>query len=112
MTDYNRGDVVLVHYRSSAEMQSGLRPAVVVSSETYHQGRSQLLIAAVTGAQKRLQIGDTVIQEWQEAGLIRQSLATGSLLTVPPDEINRKLGKLSSQDAQGLDSSLRLNLGI
>ena len=112
MTDYNRGDVVLVHYSSSEEIPSGLRPAVVVSSETYHQGRTQLLLAAVTGAQKPLQTGDTVIQEWQQAGLIHQSLVTGILLTVTPDKINRKLGRLSIQDVQGLENSLRLNLGV
>ena len=112
MTDYNRGDVVLVHYRPSAEMQAELRPAVGISSETYHRGRGQLLLAVVTGVEKRLQPGDTVIQGWQEAGLIRQSLVTGVLLTVTPDAINRKLGRLSGQDAQGLESSLRLNLGV
>ena len=112
MTDYSRGDVVLVYYRSLTATQAGLRPAVVVSSETYQQGRGQLLLALVTSAEKRPSLGDTVIRNWNEAGLIRESLLTGVLLTVNPDAIHRKLGSLSEKDAQSLESSLRVNLGL
>jgi len=112
MTDYSRGDVVLVYYRPLTATQAGLRPAVVVSSETYQQGRGQLLLALATSAEKRPSLGDTVIRDWNEAGLIRESLVAGVLLTVNPDAIDRKLGSLSEKDAQSLESSLRVNLGL
>ncbi len=112
MTGYSRGDVVLVRYQASIEAEPWLRPAVVVSSETYHQGRGQFLLAAVTSAERQPQPGDTVVQGWKEAGLLRQSLVTGLLLTVTPDAIERRLGALSAQDAQGVESSLRLSLGV
>ena len=112
MTDYSRGDVVLVYYRSLTATHAGLRPAVVVSSETYQQGRGQLLLALVTSAERRPSLGDTVIQDWNEAGLIRESLVTGVLLTVNPDAIDRKLASLSQKDAQSFESSLRVNLGL
>ena len=81
MTDYSRGDVLLVYYRSLTATHAGLRPAVVVSSETYQQGRGQLLLALVTSAEKRPSLGDTVIRDWKEAGLIRESLVTCLLYT-------------------------------
>ena len=85
---------------------------MVISSETYHQGRGQVLLASVTGSERSLQPGDTVVQDWQEAGLLGPSLVTGVLLTVTPEAIDRKLGALSAQDAQGMESSLRLSLGV
>jgi mRNA interferase MazF len=112
MTEYSRGDVVLVRYQASAEDETWLRPAVVVSSETYHQGRGQLLLAAVTSSERSLEPGDTVVQGWREAGLLGASLVTGVLLTVEPEAIERRLGVLGEQDAHGVESSLRLSLGV
>ena len=112
MTDYSRGDVVLVRYQASAGEEPWLRPAVVVSSETYHQGRGQFLLAAVTGSQRPPQPGDTVVQGWQEARLLGPSLVTGVLLTTTSNEIDRRLGVLSAQDMQGVESNLRLSLGV
>ena len=112
MTDYSRGDVVLVRYYASPDAEQWLRPAVVISSETYHQGRGQVLLAAVTSNERQLQPGDTVVQGWQEAGLVGPSLITGVLLTMASDAIERRLGVLSTQDTQGVDSSLRLGLGV
>ncbi len=103
---------MLVRYQATAEEEAWLRPAVVVSSETYHQGRGQLLLAAVTSSERSLEPGDTVVQGWQEAGLLGASLVTGVLLTVEPEVIERRLGVLSAQDAQGVESSLRLSLGV
>jgi hypothetical protein len=53
-----------------------------------------------------------VVKDWQEAGLLRRSLVTGLILTVTLETIQRKLGTLSTQDAQGMESSLRLSLGV
>ena len=112
MTDYNRGDVFLVRYHLTDGEEPRLRPALVVSSETYHQGREQVVLAAVTSNPRAPQPGDTVIQAWQEAGLIGSSLVTGVLLTVTPESLERRLGTLAPQDMQGVDSSLRLSLGL
>ena len=112
MDQLNRGDVVLVRYQSPTAEESWLRPALVVSSETYHQGRGQVLLAAVTGNQRPPQPGDTVVQGWQEAGLAGTSLVTGVLFTTTSGYLERRLGALSAQDAQGVESSLRLSLGV
>jgi mRNA-degrading endonuclease toxin of MazEF toxin-antitoxin module len=112
MMEHSRCDVVLVRYQAAADTEPWLRPAVVVSSETYQQGRAQVLLAAVTSAERQPQPGDTVVKDWQEAGLLRRSLVTGLILTVSPETIDRKLGVLSAEDARGVESSLRLSLGL
>ncbi|MFC1935700.1 type II toxin-antitoxin system PemK/MazF family toxin [Chloroflexota bacterium] len=112
MTDYNRGDVVLVRYQASADEDPWLRPAVVTSSETYHQGRNQVILAAVTSNPQTLRPGDPVVQAWQEAELVGPSVVTGILLTVAPESLERHLGTLDSQDMQAVESSLRLSLGL
>ena len=70
MTDYNRGDVVLVRYQSLVDEEHRLRPALVVSTETYHRGREQMVLAAVTSSQRAPQTGDTVVESWQKGGLL------------------------------------------
>ncbi len=112
MTEYSRRDVVLVRHQALAEGEPWLRPAVVVSSETYYQGRGQLLLAAVTGSQRQPQPGDTVVQEWQAAGLLGPSLVTGVVFTATPDSLQKRLGVLATEDMQGVESSLRLSLGL
>ena len=48
MTEYSRGDVVLVGFIFPDETGVKRRPAVIVSSEAYHQGRQEAIIAAIT----------------------------------------------------------------
>ena len=113
MTDYNRGDVVLVRTRLEGREEPTLRPALVVSSETYHQGReSQLVVAAITSNPRRILPGDTVLQRWGEAGLVGPSVATGVLLTLAGGSVERRLGALAAEDLRAVDASLRLALGM
>ena len=112
MASYNRGDVVLIRYQISVEEEPQLRPALVVSSETYHQGQEQAVLLAITSNPRAPQPGDTVVQGWEEAGLLGPSLVTGVLLTVASESVERRLGMLSQEDMQAVESSLRLSLGV
>ena len=87
MTDYSRGDVVLVRYGADGNRGPSLRPALVLSSETYRQGRHQVVLAAMTTNRRSLQPGDTAIWAWQKAGLLGPSLVTGVLLTATLEAI-------------------------
>ncbi|RLC95008.1 MAG: type II toxin-antitoxin system PemK/MazF family toxin, partial [Chloroflexi bacterium] len=70
MTDYSRGDVVLVGFIFSDETGVKRRPAVIVSSDAYHQGRQEVIIAAITSRTDRVMVGDHLIGEWRAAGLL------------------------------------------
>ena len=112
MNDYNRGDIMLVRYQASAGEEYRLRPALVVSTETYHRGREQMVVSAVTSSQRAPQTGDTVVESWQKSGLLGPSLVTGVLLTITPDSIERRLGSLEQEDLHAVESSLRVSLGL
>ena len=48
MTSHQRGDVVLIPFPFTDLTTTKTRPAVVVSSQLYHQVRSELLLAYVS----------------------------------------------------------------
>ena len=112
MTECNRGDVVLVSFIFSDETGERRRPAVIVSSNTYHRNRQEAIIAAVTSRTDRILMGDHLISDWQGAGLIFPSVATGILRTVKQSMIAKKLGSMPAQDMQMIDSKLKLVLGL
>lgn len=113
MIDVNRGDVVLLRVQLPGRQDPSLRPALVVSSQTYHRGRgSQVVVAAITGDMKQVLTGDSVIQGWRDAGLLAASAVTGVLRTVGRDTVAEKLGALSEGDLRSVDNSLRLSLAI
>ncbi len=112
MTEYSRGDVVLVNFVFSDETGVRRRPAVVVSSNEYHQRRQEAIIAAITSRTDRVLIGDHPISEWQGAGLLFPSVATGIIRTVKQGMIARKLGAMPNGDMQAIDSNLRIALGL
>ena len=48
MTSFSRGDVVLVKFVFADEKGAKQRPGVIVSTEGYHQGRREAILAAIT----------------------------------------------------------------
>jgi len=112
MTEYSRGDVVLVSFRLSDETGVKRRPAVILSLDAYHQGRQEAIIAAITSRTDRVRVGDHLIDEWREAGLLFPSVATGIIRTIKQGMIARKLGSMARKDMQEIDKKLRSNLGL
>ena len=112
MTKYDRGDVILVSFRFSDESGEKRRPAVIVSSDAYHQGRQETIIAAVTGRTDRILAGDHLISDWQGAGLLFSSVATGIIKTIKRGMIAKKLGTMPRPDMQAIEGNLRDVLGL
>ena len=112
MTEYNRGDVVLVNFVFSGETGVKRRPAVIVSSDAYHQGRQEAIIAAITSRTDRVLVGDHLISNWKEAGLLFPSVATGIIRTTRQSMISRKLGVMPKGDMRAIDDKLRGVLGL
>lgn len=72
MTGYEFGDIVLVPFPFTDQSTTKKRPAVVVSSESYHRDRPDVIILAVTSQGRRAPMaGDAVIVGWKGAGLPR-----------------------------------------
>jgi len=112
MTGYSRGDVVLVSFIFTDETGVRQRPAVIISSDAYHRGREEAIIAAITSRTDRVLVGDHLISHWREAGLLFPSVATGIIRTIKQDMIARKLGAMPRADMQAIDSKLRVTLDL
>jgi mRNA interferase MazF len=112
MTEYSRGDVVLVGFIFADESGVKRRPAVIISSEVYHSGRDEAIIAAITSRTDRVLVGDHLIDDWQGAGLLFPSVATTIIRTIKQGMLTRKLGSMPIPDMETIDSKLKLVLGL
>jgi mRNA interferase MazF len=112
MTEFSRGDVVLVSFVFSDETGERRRPAVIVSSEAYHRGRQEAIISAITSRTDRILAGDHLIADWQGAGLLFPSVATGIIRTIKQGMMAKKLGTMPASDMRAIDSKLKLSLGF
>jgi mRNA interferase MazF len=112
MTEYDRGDVVLVSFVFSDETGERRRPAVIVSSQAYHKSRQEAIIAAITSRTDRILAGDHLIAGWQDAGLLFPSAATGIIRTIKQSMIARRLGAMPEADMEAIDGNLRAALSL
>ncbi|MDP8262407.1 MAG: type II toxin-antitoxin system PemK/MazF family toxin [Candidatus Ancaeobacter aquaticus] len=98
MTNYKQRDIILVDFGFSDKTGSKKRPALVISIANYHKSRHEVIIAAITSNTKRSLFGDTLIENWKEAGLKFPSQVTGIIRTVHSSLIIRQLGTLPKKD--------------
>ena len=83
MTDYKRGDVVLVPFPFSDQTETKKRPAIVISSDKYNQIFSDIIIMAITSKTKQISdIGEYKIEAWQNAGLLKPSIIKSAISTI------------------------------
>lgn len=109
---YRLGDVVLLNFDFTDRTTTKRRPAVVISSATYHDGRGEAIIAAITSNTERVLVGDHRISGWREAGLRRPSVATAIITTVRQPMIERRIGSLTVDDLNGVRRGLQVCLGF
>ena len=106
MMKYKQGDIVLLEVIFSNGMGTKKRPALIISSDEYHKGRHEIIIAAITSNIQRVLVADTRIDEWEEAGLKFPSLVTGIIQTVKKNMIVHKLGILTKKDFQKVQKNI------
>jgi mRNA interferase MazF len=113
MTSYERGAVVLVPFPFSERPVTKKRPAVVVSSEAYHEASDDVIIAQITSKLAvRPRPGDHRVAAWQEAGLVTPSLVRVKLATLDGGLILRRLGTMPSPDMRAIDRGLVVALSL
>jgi mRNA interferase MazF len=112
MTSHKRGDIVLVNFMFSDESGLKRRPAVIISSKSFHEKRQEAIVCAITSNTERLLMGDYLIADWQAAGLLLPSIATPVIRTLKQSMIFSTLGQLSSVDMQSVDATLQEVLAL
>lgn len=105
------GDVVLTRFPGAKDTK--LRPAVVISTDLYHQTRPDLIVAMCSAqVAKATKPTDHVLQDWQVAGLSKPTAVRINLATPERWEVYATLGRLSDRDWQEVQARLRLALAV
>lgn len=113
MTNYNRGDIVLVPFPFSNQTTTKKRPSVIVSSDVYNNTSSDIIIMAITGKiDKVLSIGECLIEDWQAAGLLKPSAIKPAISTIEQTLVLKRLGRLSSKDLISMEDTLKVLLDL
>lgn len=111
-TIYSFGDIVLVPFPFTDQTSGKKRPAVVVSTNAYNSDRPDIILMAVTSQMRHLgKTGEAVVEDWQEAGLLKPSLIKPILATIDKSLVLKKLGHLSEKDGHALQEVLWTVIG-
>jgi len=114
MTSYERGDIVLVPFPFSDQTTIKKRPAVIISSDAYNNLLADCVIMAVTSQTSKVSgVGECLIDDWKDAGLLKPSAIKSAISTIERTLILKKLGRLSTNDIRSMDEALKdlLDLG-
>ncbi|MEM8779090.1 MAG: type II toxin-antitoxin system PemK/MazF family toxin [Cyanobacteria bacterium P01_G01_bin.49] len=108
MTTYNFGDILLVRFPFTDQSSTKKRPAVVISSNRYHQEKSDLIIMAITSQiSSSSQWGEVLITNFSACGLIKPSAIKPVITTLQKNLVIRKLGTLQNSDQDNLRNLLQ-----
>jgi mRNA interferase MazF len=112
MTSVNRGDIVLVKFVFADEKGVKRRPGLIVSTDSYHKGREETILVAITSNIDRILVGDYKIKAWRECGLLYPSIVTGIVRTIKHDMIAAKMGELPASELHAVEDRLREILAL
>ena len=98
---YSPGAVVILDF--PGVQQTKRRPAVILSSNTYHATRPDLIIGLITsqtGAANNPT--DVLLQDWGSAGLRLPSAFRAFIVTLPQSAVLEHIGRLTENDWQAV----------
>lgn len=111
-TSYSFGDIVLVPFPFTNQSATKRRPAVVVSSSSYHRERPDLIIMAVTSQARPAGVfGEVQVKAWQAAGLLKPSAVKPVITTIEQSLVIRALGRLKEEDQTALKRAIATIIG-
>ncbi len=110
---YRRGDVLLVQFPFSGGAGTKTRPALVLSTDLYHEEWDELLVVSITSRPPRtLRPTDCPLQDWRAAGLSQASWVRSHLATVDRRLVLRRVGQTSARDMAAVEQCLRHATGL
>ena len=102
------GDVVTVDFPGVRGVKR--RPAVVVSTEEYHNHRPDVIVGILTTRTRdAVAPTDYLLQDWAAAGLHRPSAFRTFLATLPA-KVATRIGHCSDQDWQAIQRCLKISI--
>ena len=116
MTNYKRGDIVLVLFPDSNLNTAKKRPALIVQADNLQTGLPQVIAAMITSNMKRANHKSRITisvnsLEGKQSGLVSDSIiATDNLATIQEKFIDKVLGSLPSMSE--VESALAHTFGL
>jgi mRNA interferase MazF len=115
-TTYERGDVVVVNVPFTSQTGSKPRPALVVSTVSFHKELLDLIVCPISSQPRYFDKpgpGDHPLEHWSSVGLRSPSTARiSNLLAVEKKLIKRVLGPLHKDDLAQVAAGLRQAFGL
>jgi mRNA-degrading endonuclease toxin of MazEF toxin-antitoxin module len=105
---FNPGDVLTVDFLGVTGVK--LRPAMVLSSVTYHTTCPDVIVGLITTQTTALGATHYVQQDWAAAGLRVASVFRSFIVTLPSSAHLLHIGHLSKRDWKGVNASLKVAL--
>jgi mRNA interferase MazF len=108
----DRGEIYLGPFLYSNGVGSKRRPLCVVSVPTYNAGPDVVVAMVSSGARVTSpRFGDVVLNDWQQANLLRPSvIRAGRLQVIERRLLSTQRGTLSAADLAAVDQALRIVL--
>ena len=107
----NPGEVIWIDFPGI--VQTKRRPAVILSSASYHSTRPDVNVGLITSqTTKAFAPTDHVLQDWQAAGLRVPSAFRAFLVTLPQSSIVSTMGALSPADWTQVASRVKLAMDL
>lgn len=107
---FKPGDLVTVDFPGVTGIKR--RPAVVLSSATYHALRPDTIVELITTRTSGLVTADYELQDWAAAGLRVASVFRSFIVTLPPSANLIVIGHLSDRDWKGVRLCVTIALGV
>jgi mRNA interferase MazF len=105
--NFKAGDVVAVDFPGVNGIKR--RPAVVLSSKTYHTNRPDVIVGLLTSQSGSLGVTDYILQDWKDARLKVSSVFRCFIATLPPSANFVYVGHLSDRDWQGVCACVKVS---
>ncbi|MCC6423677.1 MAG: type II toxin-antitoxin system PemK/MazF family toxin [Phycisphaerales bacterium] len=106
----NPGEVIWIDF--PGVVQTKRRPAVILSSTSYHSTRPDVIVGLITSQlAKATAPTDYHLQDWQAAGLRVPSAFRSFLITLPQASIVSTMGTLSATDWNQVQVRIKLAMG-
>jgi mRNA interferase MazF len=105
------GEVIWIEF--PGVVQTKRRPAVILSSSTYHANRPDIIVGLVTSQiSKANSPTDYVIQDWRAAGLRVASAFRAFIVTFPASAVVSTMGKLAQADWDQVADRVKLAMEL
>ncbi len=103
---FKPADVVTVDFPGVTGVKR--RPAVILSSITYHETRPDVIVGLITTQTSALGVTDYKLQDWEVAGLRVASVFRSFIVTLPPSANLVLIGQLSEHDWKNVRACVKL----